>query len=180
MQRAINDSEIAPMAVIVMGVSGSGKSTLGALLAEALRATFFEGDAFHSDAAVAKMRGGEPLNDADRWPWLDRLGAAIGTEVRTNGLVVAACSALRRSYRDRLTQAIAGPTRFILLDGSADELRRRLTDRAEHYMPSSLLTSQLHTLERLMPDEPATTLDASASPAILCRNAIAWLQGAGE
>ncbi|WP_334685418.1 MULTISPECIES: gluconokinase [Sphingomonas] len=168
------------MAVIVMGVSGSGKSTLGALLASALGATFLEGDSFHDAAAVAKMRSGQPLNDADRWPWLDRLGGAIDAEVRVNGLVVAACSALRRSYRDRLVAAIAAPTRFILLDGRPEELRQRLANRAGHYMPSSLLASQLCTLERVAPDEAATTLDAAASPDRLCAEAIAWLDSGGH
>lgn len=160
-----------------MGVSGSGKSTLGASLAEALGTTFIEGDAFHDAAAVAKMRAGHPLTDADRWPWLDRLGAAIGKELRESGLVVAACSALRRCYRDRLARAIGGPTRFILLDGSADDLRERVAHRAGHYMPSSLLDSQLATLEPPMPDEAATTLDAGASPEALRHAAMAWLEG---
>lgn len=180
LQRAVSHSVVAPMAVIVMGVSGSGKSTLGALLASALGATFLEGDSFHDAAAVAKMRSGQPLNDADRWPWLDRLGAAIDAEVRVNGLVVAACSALRRSYRDRLVAAISAPTRFILLDGSPEELGQRLANRAGHYMPSSLLASQLCTLERVAPDEAATTLDAAAAPDRLCAEAIAWLDGGGH
>ncbi|TPG56707.1 gluconokinase [Sphingomonas glacialis] len=158
-----------------MGVSGSGKSTLGAVLAGALDAPFLEGDSYHAAAAVAKMRSGQPLDDADRWPWLDRLGAAIGAEVRATGVAVAACSALRRSYRDRLVTAIGAPTRFLLLDGTPEELRRRLGNRPGHYMPSSLLTSQLETLERLGPDEAATTLDASAPPERLCREALAWL-----
>lgn len=168
------------MAVIVMGVSGSGKSTLGAALALALGAAFLEGDAFHDAAAVAKMRAGHPLTDADRWPWLDRLGAAIGAEVRAHGLAVAACSALRRCYRDRLIQAIGGRTRFILLDGRADDLRVRVAQRAGHYMPSSLLDSQLATLEPPMPDEAATTLDAAAPPDALRDAALAWLDRAGK
>ena len=167
------------MAVIVMGVSGSGKSTLGARLGAELGATFIEGDAFHDEAAVAKMRAGHPLTDADRWPWLDRLGTAIGAELRASGLVVAACSALRRCYRDRLARAIDGPTRFILLDGAADDLRERVAHRAGHYMPSSLLASQLATLEPPSADEPATTLDAAIPPDALCRAALAWLEGEG-
>jgi len=167
------------MAVVIMGVSGSGKSTLGARLAHALGATFLEGDKFHSEAAVAKMRGGHPLTDDDRWPWLDRLGAAIGAELRANGLAVAACSALRRSYRDRLARAIAAPTRFILLDGSADDLRPRMAARAGHYMPTSLLDSQLDTLERLSPDEPGITFGADAPPDQICCSALQWLEGEG-
>lgn len=148
---------------------------MGAVLARALHASFVEGDTFHDAAAVAKMRAGHPLDDADRWPWLDRLGAAIGETVRRDGIAVAACSALRRVYRERLIHAIAQPTRFILLDDRAAELHRRMAQRVGHYMPASLLDSQLATLERPTSDEPATTLDASAAPERLCEEAVAWL-----
>ncbi len=175
LQRAVSHSVVAPMAVIVMGVSGSGKSTLGALLASALGATFLEGDSFHDAAAVAKMRSGQPLNDADRWPWLDRLGAAIDAEVRVNGLVVAACSALRRSYRDRLVAAAGLKLRFVLLDGTAADLEQRIARRTGHYMPSSLLASQLATLEMLSPEETGITLDAGLAPGVLCEAVLGWL-----
>jgi gluconokinase len=158
-----------------MGVSGSGKSTLGALLARALDCPFLEGDDFHDAAAVAKMRAGRPLGDEDRWPWLDRIGAAIGDVLTSGGGAVAACSALRRGYRDRLRAVIGAPTRFVLLDNSHDELLRRLTDRPGHYMPASLLDSQLATLERPGLDEAATALRADAPPEQLCDAALAWL-----
>jgi gluconokinase len=122
-------------AVIAMGVSGSGKSTLGALLARELDCPFLEGDDFHDTSSVAKMRAGQPLVDDDRWPWLDRLGLAVGEVLASQGRVVAACSALRRGYRERLRAAIGAPTRFVLLDASRDELLRRLEDRSGHYMP---------------------------------------------
>lgn len=163
------------MAVIVMGVSGSGKSTVGALLAQTLGAPFLEGDAFHSETAVAKMRAGTALGDADRWPWLDRLGAAIGGEVAAQGLAVAACSALRRSYRDRLGSAIGAPTRFVLLDGTREALAWRLANRPHHYMPASLLDSQLATLERPAPDEAALVTDAALPPERLCSIILDWL-----
>jgi gluconokinase len=163
------------MAVIVMGVCGSGKSTLGALLADTLGCAFFEGDDFHDSAAVEMMRGGEPLTDAERWPWLDRIGTAMAGEVATRGIAIAACSALRRVYRERLAAAIGAPTRFVLLDNDPEELWRRLTDRPGHYMPPSLLESQLATLERPGADEPAVTLDSHAEPARLCREALDWL-----
>jgi gluconokinase len=150
--------------VIVMGVSGCGKSTLGALLAGALDCPFLEGDDFHDARAVAKMRAGQPLVDDDRWPWLDRLGAAIGEALTTQGRVVAACSALKRGYRERLREAISGPVDFFLLDASADELQRRLSQRSDHYMPVSLLTSQLATLELPHADEAIVTLDAGLPP----------------
>ncbi len=167
-----------PVAVIVMGVSGSGKSTLGTMLAAALGCTFLEGDLFHDASAVATMRAGRALTDADRWPWLDRLGSAIAAAVAADGRSVAACSALKRSYRDRL-RAIVGPsTRFILLESGEDELLRRLEHRADHYMPPSLLASQLATLERPATSEPALTLDGTRSPEELCREAVHWLADA--
>lgn len=165
-----------PLAIIVMGVSGTGKSTLGALLARTLACPFLEGDAFHASAAVEKMRAGRPLDDADRWPWLDRLGAALGEAAAANGRAVAACSALRRCYRDRLIAAAGGRVRFVLLDNDREELLRRLSDRPGHYMPPSLLDSQLETLERPASDEPVLTLNSSAEPAALCKAAIRWLQ----
>lgn len=177
-QRATDFSASAPLVVIVMGVSGSGKSTLGALLAQRLGAAFLEGDSFHDAAAVAKMRGGQPLDDADRWPWLDRLGAAIGARAREEGRAVAACSALRRCYRERLTCASGVRLRFVLLDGTAAELEQRLAQRAGHYMPGSLLASQLATLEPLAGDEVGVTLDAGLAPGVLCEAVLGWL-GAG-
>jgi gluconokinase len=163
------------MAIIVMGVSGSGKTTLGSLLAERLGCAFLEGDEFHDAAAVAMMRGGEPLTDTERWPWLDRIGAALAAEVAGQGLAVAACSALRRVYRERLAAAAGRPLRFVLLDNDADELWRRIASRPGHYMPPSLLASQLATLERPAPDECAVTLDSHAPPAKLCEAALDWL-----
>jgi len=165
------------LAIIAMGVSGSGKSTLGALLAAKLGCPFLEGDDFHDAGAVAKMRAGQPLDDDDRWPWLDRLGRAVGQAVTTGRPVVAACSALRRSYRERLRGAIAVPTRFVLLDASHDELVRRLTQRSGHYMPISLLDSQLATLEPPGDDEAIFRLNAVASPERLCEAVQAWLDG---
>lgn len=161
-----------------MGVSGSGKSTLGAALAGALGCPFLEGDAYHDATAVAKMRSGEPLCDDDRWPWLDRLGAAVSTAVGEHGIAVTACSALKRVYRDRLIAAIDAPVRFVLLDNSREELERRLAGRARHYMPPSLLDSQLATLERPAPDEPAAAFDAGAPLDRLCAETLAWLRTA--
>jgi len=168
------------LAIIAMGVSGSGKSTFGALLAQRLACPFLEGDSFHAPAAVAKMRAGRPLDDDDRWPWLDRLGQAISEAVDAGGLAVAACSALKRSYRARLTAAIGAPTRFVLLEASHDELLRRLNRRPGHYMPPSLLDSQLATLERPEADEPVLRAETTASPDQLCDRVEAWLADAGS
>lgn len=170
-----DDEAAAPLAIIVMGVSGSGKSTLANLLARALDCPFLEGDDFHSAAAVAKMRAGHALSDADRWPWLDRLGHALGEAARTNGRAVATCSALKRRYRDRLITAAGGRVRFVLLDNDRDELLQRLEQRSAHYMPASLLDSQLDTLERPAPDEPVLALNSHHSPPELCHAAVAWL-----
>jgi gluconokinase len=158
-----------------MGVSGSGKSTLGVTLAGALDCPFLEGDDLHSREAIERMRSGAPLTDSDRWPWLDRVGRAIGAEVVGHGIAVATCSALKRAYRDRLRQVIAAPVGFVLLDADPAELLRRLTARTHHYMPPSLLTSQLDTLERPEPDELAITLDATRPIAVSCEQARAWL-----
>jgi gluconokinase len=162
------------MALVIMGVSGSGKSTLGALIAKALGCRFLEGDAFHDAAAVAKMAAGHPLSDEDRWPWLDRVGAALGEEVAADGVAVAACSALKRVYRDRLSVAVPAPVRFVLLDNSREELARRVSNRPGHYMPATLLDSQLATLERPGPDEPAIILGTDRPPRRLCEEALDW------
>ncbi len=159
-------------AIVVMGVSGSGKSTLAALLADRLGCPLIEGDEFHSAANVAKMAAGHPLDDADRWPWLDRVGLAVGAAAQ-RGIAVAACSALKRRYRERLQAASDVPLLFVLLDTGADELARRLTERAGHYMPASLLDSQLATLERPAPGERALTLDAARTPDALCADVLA-------
>ena len=170
---------LGPLAVIVMGVSGSGKSTLAAALAGAIHCPFLEGDEFHSPEAVRKMGAGTPLTDDDRWPWLDRLGRAIATAAASDGAAAASCSVLKRIYRDRLRQSIAVPVHFVLLEPSRDELERRMTARTGHFMPPTLLTSQLNTLERPQADERALTLDGSDSTAVACEEVIAWLTAHG-
>lgn len=157
-----------------MGVSGCGKSTLGALLAESLGCPFLEGDSFHSPEAVEKMRSGQPLTDEDRWPWLDRLGRATAETVEEHGVAVAACSALREVYRDRLRDAIGDNTRFVLLDNDRDLLLERLGNRPGHYMPPSLLDSQLSTLERPRPGEKILVLKTDVPPEALRDAALAW------
>jgi gluconokinase len=129
-----------------MGVTGVGKTTVGRLLADRLGARFLEGDAFHPPANVAKMRAGIPLEDADRWPWLETLRAELARELAKGATVVLACSALKRAYRDLLRRA--GPeVRFVHLVGPEELVARRLAGRRGHYMPPSLLPSQLATLE---------------------------------
>lgn len=165
-----------PLAIVVMGVSGSGKSTLGTALAGAIGCPFLEGDDFHGADSVSRMRSGLPLTDENRWPWLERLGLAIGAALGQGGIAVASCSALKRSYRDRLRAIIAAPVGFVLLDGEPGELRRRMAARRDHYMPASLLDSQLATLERPLPDETSLALDASLPTALLCEQVADWLR----
>jgi len=157
----------APLAIIIMGVAGCGKSTLGVEVASAIGCPFLEGDKFHSPLAIAKMRTGIPLTDEDRWRWLDRLGQATRAELQSSGIAVAACSALKRAYRDRLRDVMDAPTLFVFLDGDYNELWHRLSVRQHHFMPASLLASQFDILERPAPDECAITLDAGHPPSVL-------------
>ncbi|MEG3165495.1 gluconokinase [Sphingomonas sp. PB2P19] len=157
-----------------MGVSGSGKSTLAAHLAQHLQCPAIEGDDYHAAESVAKMKAGLALDDADRWPWLDRLGAAIGAAGK-GGIAVATCSALKRSYRERLQTAADVPLWFVLLDAAPYELAQRLATRAGHFMPASLLDSQLATLERPAANECALTLHGADTPEALCADVLAWV-----
>ena len=140
------------MNYVVMGVSGCGKSTVGAAFARAIDAQFVDGDDLHPPENVAKMASGQPLTDADRWPWLDRVGAAL------TGDVVIGCSALKRAYRDRI-RAVAGPVRFLHLAGSREVIAARMAARPGHFMPLGLLDSQFAALEPLAPDEDGVTVD---------------------
>ena len=159
--------------VVVMGVSGSGKSTVGALLAEGLGAKFTDGDDLHPAANVAKMAAGIPLDDADRWPWLAAVGRALA-EAGPDGLVVA-CSALKRVYRDAI-RTEAPTARFVELDSSPAVLAERMAQRADHFMPPSLLASQLELLEPLAPDEDGVRIPNDDPPALVVTRAVAALQ----
>lgn len=163
--------EVARTVVVVMGVSGSGKTTIGRLLAERLGVPYAEADSFHPPANVAKMAAGQALEDADRYPWL----AAIADWIRRHGHPgpggVVSCSALKHHYRDLLREASRGVW-FLHLSVDRDTIARRVADRTDHFMPVSLIDSQLHTLEPLRPDEPGTVIDASALPAEVVETAI--------
>lgn len=140
--------------VVVMGVSGSGKSTVGAALALRQGLPFLDADDYHPEANVAKMSQGVPLTDTDRWPWLRALGKAMRDNADQTGGVVATCSALKRIYREKLSGHVGVPLVYVLLDGDRETLFKRMNARKDHYMPPSLLDSQLATLERPGPDEP--------------------------
>lgn len=145
---------------VVMGVSGCGKSSVGERLAAALNVRYLEGDDYHSPANVAKMSAGVALTDADRADWLDALRAEIASaQIRGDGLVLS-CSALKRRYRDVLRNGDP-QLHFAHLNGPRALLASRMAARHDHYMPSSLLDSQLASLEPLQPDEAGIVLDIS-------------------
>ena len=166
------------LAIIVMGVSGSGKSSIGEGLAGALGLDFIDGDGLHSPENVAKMAGGTPLVDEDRWPWLDKIGATLGDRAAHPAGAVVACSALRKIYRDRIRAAAGQPIRFVFLDAPQSIVSERLGARKGHFMPPSLLVSQYATLERPAGDEPdvlSVAVDASIEEIV--RKAAAELAG---
>lgn len=145
--------------IVIMGVSGSGKSSVGELLAERLGVPFIEGDKLHPKANIEKMSAGTPLDDEDRWPWLDIIGEKL-VAARNTGAILS-CSALKKIYRDRLRNAVGNDLTFVYLDGSRDLLMERLTDRPGHFFKPALLDSQLETLEKPQ-DEPRTlTVDVT-------------------
>ena len=154
----------SPPLIVVMGVSGAGKSTIAALLAERLAIPFLDADDLHPLTNVDKMAAGVPLTDDDRWPWLARVGDALSAASAT-GLVIA-CSALRLAYRDAIRDR-APAARFVLLEGSRELLLGRLSQREGHFMPASLLDSQLATLETLTDDEAGVVVDVAAEPEMI-------------
>jgi gluconokinase len=149
--------------VVLMGVTGTGKTTVGQQLAAALGWTFVEGDAFHPPANIAKMHRGEPLDDADRAPWLRAIRQRIDELVASGGSAVIACSALKRAYREVLARDRPEVT-FVYLKASAALIAERLRHRAGHFMPPALLRSQLDTLEEPTDD---ITVDAGPPPATI-------------
>ena len=142
-----------------MGASGSGKSTLGSRLAVVLGCRFVEGDALHPAENVAKMANGVPLNDQDRWPWLKQVASELGRS-RGEGCVVS-CSALKRSYRDFIRAWAGRPVLFVHPRVDPAVLHDRLTRRPNHYMPASMLESQLAIFEAPEPDEAVLKLDGT-------------------
>lgn len=158
----------SPMLLVVMGVSGCGKSTFSQAIGDALGLQVADGDDFHAHQSVAKMQAGVALDDADRWPWLDRiaayLSAGLDADAHGAGRVIA-CSALKRAYRDRIRSHLRG-VRFVFLDGDAELIKRRLHERTGHFMPPGLLDDQLRTLQRPSADETDVITVNMAQPIV--------------
>lgn len=149
-------------AVIVMGPSGTGKTTVGEGLSRRLFWPYVESDTFHPSRNIAKMSAGEPLTDADRQPWLEAIRDHVAERLAADISVIAACSALKRAYRDTLRGA--GEVVFLSLIADIDVIARRMEGRAGHFMPKSLLQSQFDTLEPLQPDEAGATVSVEQPP----------------
>lgn len=161
-----------PRHVVVMGVSGTGKTTVGEELARRLDVTFIEGDSLHPKSNIAKMSAGQPLDDDDRRPWLETLNRLLAFHHADGVSTVLTCSALRRAYRDILRQGLPdGSVFFLHLSAPAEVLRTRM-ERREHFMPASLLASQLDTLEPLGGDEAGAVVDGTAPVAEVVEDAV--------
>ncbi|WP_367135255.1 MULTISPECIES: gluconokinase [Streptomyces] len=168
-----------PRVVVVMGVAGTGKTTVGPLVAEALGVPYAEGDDFHPAANIAKMSAGTPLDDADRAPWLDAIGAWAAGRAGRGGVV--SCSALKRAYRDRLRAAAPGGPDgpglvFLHLTGDHDLIAGRMAARKGHFMTSRLLDSQFATLEPLGADEAGVDVDVAPGPEAIAERAVLALR----
>ena len=158
---------------VVMGVAGSGKSTVGEMLADRLGYPLIEGDAYHPEDNIAKMSAGIPLDDADRRPWLEPLGRLMRD---SDGPVVITCSALKRRYRDILREVSGAEVVFVYLHGEPELLAERMNSRTGHFMPPSLLESQLASLE--VPGEGENTIrtDIGPAPALIVDDIVSKLK----
>ncbi|ASE11882.1 gluconokinase [Kocuria rhizophila] len=167
--------EPLPPLVVVMGVSGSGKTTIGTLVAHELGVQFIDGDSLHPLENVQKMAAGTPLDDDDRWPWLEIVGRTLHEHgERREGLVVA-CSALKRAYRERI-RSQAPSALFLHLDGTLEVLTRRIEGRSGHFMPAALLESQIETLEPLAQEEGGYVLNIDQPVADMVDDAVTRLR----
>jgi carbohydrate kinase (thermoresistant glucokinase family) len=159
-----------------MGVSGCGKSTVAEVLEQRLRWPFLEGDSLHPAANIAKMESGQPLTDEDRWPWLRRIATWIEERLDAGESGIVTCSALKRSYRDVLDRRGSGVF-FVYLAGERATLEERMKARTGHFMPSSMLDSQLQTLEEPQRDEPSVRVPIEQSTEEIVDEVIAALDG---
>jgi gluconokinase len=165
---------VPTVTLVVMGVSGSGKTTIAVHAAQLLGWVYAEGDDFHPTVNVEKMQAGRPLTDEDRWPWLHALAGWIGLREAAHEDAVLTCSALKRAYRDVLAEGHPS-VRFVHVTASEQTTRQRLEHRRGHYMPASLLGSQLAALEPLQPDEPGFTLPGDGPAAAVVERLVALL-----
>jgi gluconokinase len=163
-----------PIVMVVMGVAGAGKSTLARALANELGVRFLEGDDLHPAANVAKMRRGEPLTDADRWPWFSAVAAWIDARAAARESAVVACSALKRSYRQVLGQGRPF-VRFVHVAGSPELVAERMAGRQDHYFPASLIASQFEALEPPGADEEVVVVDMTLPVAAQVAQVVAEL-----
>lgn len=163
-------------AVVVMGVSGAGKSTVGKLIAAELGCPFRDADSFHPPANIEKMSRGAPLTDEDRWPWLRAIAAWIGEHRAAGTACVVTCSALKRVYRDIVTDGQSADVRLVYLKGDFDLIEARLKARKGHFMPPALLRSQFDALEQPKHDEHPVIVSIDAPPEIIATTVIKQLQ----
>ena len=158
------------MHIVVMGVSGTGKTSVGEELAEELGCEFVEGDSLHPRRNIEKMENGTPLTDEDRWPWLQAIAEMVAVRDHEGTSTVVTCSALKRKYRDILRDA--APTFFVHLDAPFEVLEARMQQRTKHFMPASLLRSQVDTLEPLDDDEAGEVVDVSPELDVVVEEAV--------
>ena len=161
-----------PLTLVVMGVSGVGKTVVARALVARTGWAYQEGDDLHTEANRLKMAAGRPLDDDDRWPWLRRIAAWIGERESAGEGAVVTCSALKRAYRDLLCGGHPS-VRFVHLVADESVVTDRITHRVGHYMPASLLRSQLDTLQPLEPDEPGVRVEARGDPDAIAARALA-------
>ncbi len=162
------------MIVVVMGVSGCGKSSVGQAIAERTGWCFIEGDDLHPEANRKKMASGTPLDDDDRWPWLDAIAEAARDIETQGGSAVVACSALKQVYRDRLARG-SSTVNFIHLNGDRQKILERMQARADHFMPPGLLDSQFATLEPPSPGTRIHVFDISSTVDDIANQSVAAL-----
>ncbi|MFJ5778356.1 gluconokinase [Streptomyces sp. NPDC093094] len=162
-----------PHVVVVMGVAGTGKTTIGPLLAARLGVPYAEGDDFHPQTNIDRMSAGVPLDDDDRWPWLDAIGVWAHGRAGLGGVVSS--SALKRVYRDRLRAAAPGIV-FVHLTGDRALIEDRMSHRTGHFMPTALLDSQFATLQPLEADEAGVAVDVRGGPEQITERAVAALR----
>jgi len=163
-------------AIVVMGVSGAGKSTVGRLTATRLDCPFRDADSFHPPANIAKMARGAPLTDADRWPWLQAIAAWIGEHRAAGTTCVATCSALKRAYRDLVTEGQRPDVRLVYLKGDMALIEARLAARRWHFMPPALLRSQFDALEEPGDEERAMVMSIDERPEEIAESVLAALR----